>query len=421
MIGVSYNGTLPNAVAATGVRGLETIVPIAAISSWYDYYRANGGVRGARRLPGRGHRRPGQARADPRRTRRCAPASMAALERRPGPGDRRLQPRSGTSATTCATSHKVRASVLARARPQRLERQDQAVRRSGGTRWPRGACRARSGCTRARTPTRSTCRRAEWLHHAAPLVRPLAATASTTASCASRWPTWRRPRTSGDRTAPGRCPAAGPVPLFLGPATARRATGPARSAAGRPASARRQSFVDDTAQTAEQLVDNELAADPNRLAYLTAPLTGDARLSGTPRVTVRAEPRRPLAVPDRAAGRLRHGRPVRRRGHRCPARTASAPGIPEDPGCFNSARPTAPQETPWKIVTRGWLDVRNRYSPRATDADRARPDVHVELGAAAAGPRLRGRPPDRPGAHLHRPRPHAALPRRHDGRGRTGV
>jgi len=44
MIGVSYNGTLPNAVAATGVRGLETIVPIAAISSWYDYYRANGGV-----------------------------------------------------------------------------------------------------------------------------------------------------------------------------------------------------------------------------------------------------------------------------------------------------------------------------------------------------------------------------------------
>ena len=44
MIGVSYDGTLPNAVAATGVRGLDTIVPIAAISSWYDYYRADGGV-----------------------------------------------------------------------------------------------------------------------------------------------------------------------------------------------------------------------------------------------------------------------------------------------------------------------------------------------------------------------------------------
>lgn len=44
MTGVSYNGTLPNAAAATGVEGLKTIVPIAAISSWYDYYRSNGAV-----------------------------------------------------------------------------------------------------------------------------------------------------------------------------------------------------------------------------------------------------------------------------------------------------------------------------------------------------------------------------------------
>lgn len=42
MVGVSYNGTLPNMVATTGVDGLKTIVPISAISSWYDYYRANG-------------------------------------------------------------------------------------------------------------------------------------------------------------------------------------------------------------------------------------------------------------------------------------------------------------------------------------------------------------------------------------------
>ncbi|MCC5697643.1 hypothetical protein LH612_31305, partial [Klebsiella pneumoniae] len=44
MMGVSYNGTLPNAVATTGVPGLEAIVPIGAISSWYDYYRADGAV-----------------------------------------------------------------------------------------------------------------------------------------------------------------------------------------------------------------------------------------------------------------------------------------------------------------------------------------------------------------------------------------
>lgn len=42
MIGKSYDGTTANGVASTGVRGLETIVPISAISSWYDYTRSNG-------------------------------------------------------------------------------------------------------------------------------------------------------------------------------------------------------------------------------------------------------------------------------------------------------------------------------------------------------------------------------------------
>lgn len=42
MIGVSWDGTIANSVASTGVEGLETIVPVAAISSWYDYTRGNG-------------------------------------------------------------------------------------------------------------------------------------------------------------------------------------------------------------------------------------------------------------------------------------------------------------------------------------------------------------------------------------------
>lgn len=44
MIGKSYDGTLANGVAATGVQGLTTIVPISAISSWYGYSRS-GGIR----------------------------------------------------------------------------------------------------------------------------------------------------------------------------------------------------------------------------------------------------------------------------------------------------------------------------------------------------------------------------------------
>ncbi|ATL32126.1 Xaa-Pro dipeptidyl-peptidase [Streptomyces formicae] len=42
MIGKSYDGTVAQGVAATGVPGLKTIVPIGAISSWYDYYFAKG-------------------------------------------------------------------------------------------------------------------------------------------------------------------------------------------------------------------------------------------------------------------------------------------------------------------------------------------------------------------------------------------
>ncbi|GAA1218292.1 Xaa-Pro dipeptidyl-peptidase [Kitasatospora nipponensis] len=42
MIGKSWDGTVANGVAATGVAGLKTIVPISAISSWYDYYRSQG-------------------------------------------------------------------------------------------------------------------------------------------------------------------------------------------------------------------------------------------------------------------------------------------------------------------------------------------------------------------------------------------
>ncbi|MGV9994705.1 Xaa-Pro dipeptidyl-peptidase [Streptomyces sp. NPDC003374] len=42
MIGKSWDGTIANGVAATGVKGLRTVVPISAISSWYDYYFAKG-------------------------------------------------------------------------------------------------------------------------------------------------------------------------------------------------------------------------------------------------------------------------------------------------------------------------------------------------------------------------------------------
>jgi X-Pro dipeptidyl-peptidase len=57
MIGKSYDGTLSNGVAATGVDGLKTIVPVSAISAWY-YYSRTGGVRHNNNYPG-GNLNPG--------------------------------------------------------------------------------------------------------------------------------------------------------------------------------------------------------------------------------------------------------------------------------------------------------------------------------------------------------------------------
>lgn len=52
MTGKSYLGTLATAAATTGVSGLKTIISEAAISSWYDYYRDGGLVIAPGGFPG---------------------------------------------------------------------------------------------------------------------------------------------------------------------------------------------------------------------------------------------------------------------------------------------------------------------------------------------------------------------------------
>lgn len=200
MIGVSYNGTLPNAVAATGVKGLETIVPIAAISSWYDYYRANGGVVAPGGFQGEDTDVLAKAVLTRENPELCADV-MADLEREQDreTGDysaywaerdylrdvNKVRPAS-CSCTACTTT------TCARCRPV-----------SGGTRSPRAACLARSGCIRPGTPTPST--------YAGSSGSPRStggstsgSTRSTRASCVSRSPMWRPHPASGRRHGAGR-------------------------------------------------------------------------------------------------------------------------------------------------------------------------------------------------------------------------
>lgn len=52
MSGKSYLGTMCIGVAMTGVEGLETVIPEAAISNWYSYYRSSGLVTPAQKWQG---------------------------------------------------------------------------------------------------------------------------------------------------------------------------------------------------------------------------------------------------------------------------------------------------------------------------------------------------------------------------------
>jgi X-Pro dipeptidyl-peptidase len=354
MIGVSYNGTLPNAVATTGVPGLETIVPIAGISSWYDYYRANGGVVAPGTFQGEDLdvlARLVLTRADPEV---CADL-MDEIEREQ---DRVTGDYSAfwDERNYLRDAHKVKASVLL---VHGLN--DWNVKTMHFGQWWEAL--ARNGVPRkiwlhqADHQDPFNLRRAEWLSTLhrwfdhwlyridnGIMREPMADIEISP----NRWETAATWPVPGTRSRP----------LFFGPSADDR---PGTLNALPTGIGSEMSFVDDTAQTGEQLADNELAADPNRLVYLTRPLERAVRLSGTPRVTVRAsiDGRSPYLT----AMLVDYGTDARfARIRRLTEMECIGPGLPEDPGCF-AKREYVTEETPFDVVTRGWLDVRNRLDP----------------------------------------------------------
>jgi X-Pro dipeptidyl-peptidase len=357
MIGVSYNGTLPNAVAATGVRGLETIVPIAAISSWYDYYRANGGVVAPGGFQGEDTDVLAKAVLTREHPEVCADV-MAAIER----GQDRVTGdynRFWAERDYLRDVAKVRASVLL---VHGLH--DDNVRTSQAGQWW-------DALAKRHVP------RKIWLHQAAH-TDPFNVRRAEWLSTLHRWfDYWlyridtgimREPmadvevaptvwRTARSWPVPGTRPTA----MFPGAGGTLSRT---PSGFGT-----RESFVDDPAQTAEQLADDEFATDPNRLAYLSEPLARETRLSGTPEVTIRADVDGPS--PYLTALLVDYGPADRFAGLRSlPVQDCVGPGIPEDPGCFNR-REYVTTRTDSEIVTRGWLDVHNRLSAARSTPVRA--------------------------------------------------
>lgn len=341
MIGVSYNGTLPNAVAATGVRGLETIVPIAAISSWYDYYRANGGVVAPGGFQGEDTDILAKAVLTRQNPEVCADV-MAKLEH---DQDRETGDYSSYWAERdyLRDADKVRASVFL---VHGLH--DDNVRTQQMGQWW-------DALAKNHVP------RKIWLHqgeHADPFNLRRDAWLDTLHGWFDYWlyhidnGIMREPMADVE-VAPNqwRTASSWPVPQ-------------ARTTTLRLGQDHRETFVDNPSRTASDLAANPGVADPNRFVHLTAPLKKETRVSGDVDVTVKAS--LDGDSPYLTAMLVDYGVATRYAGTRTlPVQDCIGPGIEGDPGCF-SRREYVTAETPYEIVTKGWLDVRNRLSPART-------------------------------------------------------
>ncbi|GAA3978000.1 Xaa-Pro dipeptidyl-peptidase [Actinomadura viridis] len=359
MIGQSYNGTLPNMAAASGVEGLKAIVPIAAISSWYDYYRANGGVV----APGGYQGEDLDLLAKIVLTRRNPEVCQKVIDEITATQDRET----GDYGPVWAERDYVRDARDVRAAVMVVHGlNDWNVKVKNSVQWW-------NALKRAGVP------RKLWLHqgnHATPFRWRLEEWLRQTHHWFDRWlyeidnGVTAEPRVDVER-APGRwetasdwpVPGTRSVPLSLNAGAA----GQPGTLSTRPRPGAAQSLVDaGRTRTAEDLLVNEDRADPNRLAYLTPPLKEPVRVNGIPKAALQAslDGRSPYLT----ALLVDYGTDTRPTGARADTgeRVCYGQGVPGDDGC--TTRQAHRTETaPYKIITRGWLDARNRHSPDRTE------------------------------------------------------
>ncbi|MEV0391046.1 CocE/NonD family hydrolase [Nonomuraea sp. NPDC050643] len=353
MIGHSYEGALAMAVAGTGVRGLETIVPIAGPSSWYDMWRANGTLTDIK---------DGQAwmaaRIDEDPDEKCA-----AVRRRMSEGSddatgndnaywRELDYRTGP----VSKASNVRASVFSV-----MGMQDRNVMADQFSTWW------------TRLP-RDVQRKA-WVTQYGHL-DPFWARREVWVDTLHQWFDHELMGVSNDITRRPR------VDVQLGPdrwitqadwpAPAARTTTlrPQQNGSlGRKPSTGTGSYL-DTAQTEIAMADNPDTADPNRLAFLTPPLKKAMRLSGTPSVSLRVTLNEPTA--NLGVVLVDYGTDPRINYRERSATSAEGlkfiggedcvgQSTDDDDGCYLKAGDNV-ATSDFHVVTRGILDAQNHES-----------------------------------------------------------
>ncbi|AHH99306.1 Xaa-Pro dipeptidyl-peptidase [Kutzneria albida] len=341
MAGKSYDGTLPVAVASTGVEGLRTIVSISGIASWYDYYRANGAVV----APGGYVGEDADLHAKVVLTRKNAAVCEAPIREM----EQRMDRVSGDyndfwdERNFAKDLGNYRGSVF-----QVAGINDWNVK-------PKNFTDLWTALGDNDIP------RKLWLHQAGH-DDPLYVAEQSWLDAVHKWfdhelyhvrnDVFREPKVHFE-TAPGKWtdyrdwpePGARDLTLRLG--------------------TQRQSFVDDPQRTADSLISAPDKADPNRLLYLSAPLPRDVRVSGTPQISVRASV--DGKSPYLSALLVDYGEDTRITGF----------GPTKDSWCFGDTLGTdsgcrtryaySTAKTPYQVISRGWLDVRNRHAADETE------------------------------------------------------
>ncbi len=402
MIGKSYDGTIANGVAATGVPGLRTIVPISAISSWYDYYRSDGASFGDD---------PAELANTVEENKRpdCAPVTQRVTAGAPANGNRTPM---WQQRDYVRDARSVRASVFAvhglgdlNVKPVQFGQWWDAL---AGRDVPRKVWLSQTGHVDP-----FDYRRAEW-------VRTLhrwfdnqllginngitAEPAASVERAPDHWvdePTWAggHAHRTDLHPSPGHTPGLGQL-----------GTAPATPGA-------RDGFTDDPAQDESAWAQHPDQPSPARTLFTTGPLRQDLRLAGTGSVTVTAVPSTPSAHlsamvvdygPATTRDYLGKGEGIRT----LDTRSCWGESRPGDDACYRDTATTT-ANVDLEIVSRGWADLANYESPdhksplrpgqpyrmtfRMSTLDHVVPAGH-RLGLIIAGTdRAMISPPDQPG------------------------
>ncbi|PZG45431.1 Xaa-Pro dipeptidase [Spongiactinospora gelatinilytica] len=365
MIGKSYDGTLANAVAATGVEGLKTIVPISAISSWYRYQRMNGVVYTYDYMSWLAD----YVDTDP--PAKCA-AVRARLDAEDGDttGDyNAFWKERDYLAGSLAAARNVRAGVFAVHTANDLN-----VKPDHFATWWRAL--ARYGVPRKL-----------WVgqyHHVDPFDFRRDAWVDTLHRWFDHWlyrvpnGIMREPR-ADVQTGPDTWitqrdwPAPDAIRVPLRP-------GPGGTLGLRPARRGAQASFTDIAQPEDVMVADAGTPAPGRLAFVTGELPLDLRLSGTPHVDLRLKLDRPTAnltalLVDYGAGPRvdwRRGQGITTVAEESCHGEAAGP----DDGCYRRTV-TNTAERPVEVIARGWIDAQNRHS--ASRPAPLRPGVYADV------------------------------------------